>query len=119
MLIRAVLPAVILAGVTAPASAQDATVGPAFLVGRWGDNGDCTRPVIFRADGTFLTHQGGEGQWSLRGDRLTMSGAQGIIVLRITARGRDRLAIINPDGSRGSSQRCPAAEAKVSSGAPI
>ena len=108
MLSRAALLFVLACGLVAPALAQRITLTPAFLVGRWGDNGDCTRPVIFRADGTFRTLQGGEGQWSLRGDRLTMSGDRGITVLRVSALGRGRLAIVNPDGSRGTSQRCPA-----------
>lgn len=96
------------AALAAPALAQRITLTPAFLVGHWGDGGDCTRPVVFRADGTFRTHQGGEGRWSLRRDRLTMSGDRGVTMLRVSALGRGRLAIVNPDGSRGNSQRCPA-----------
>lgn len=108
MLNRAALLIGLACGLAAPAVAQRIALTPAFLVGRWGDNGDCTRPVVFRADGTFRAFQGGEGQWSLRGDRLTMSGDRGITVLRVSALGRGRLAIVNPDGSRGTSQRCPA-----------
>ena len=100
-----------LAALPAAALAQSGrapTATAAFLVGRWGDGGDCTRPVVFRADGTFRAHQGGQGNWALRGDRLTMSGDRGITVLRIRALDRSRLAIVNPDGTRGTSQRCPA-----------
>jgi hypothetical protein len=107
VLSRAALALGLAAGLIAPAVAQRIALTPAFLVGRWGDNGDCTRPVVFRADGTFRTIQGGEGQWSLRRDRLTMTGERGLTVLRVTALGRGRLAIVNPDGSRGTSQRCP------------
>jgi len=105
---RAALFAGLAAMLAAPAAAQRIVVTPGYLVGRWGDNGDCTSPVIFRSDGTFLTSEGGEGNWSLRGDRLTMSGNRGIMVLRVRALDRGRLAIVNPDGSRGTSQRCPA-----------
>lgn len=99
--------AVALAGPALAQSARTPALTPAFLVGRWGDGGDCTQAVVFRADGTFRTHQGGEGNWALRGDRLTMSGQRGITTLRIRVLGHARLAIVNPDGSRGTSQRCP------------
>ena len=111
MLNRALLLACLLSELAGPALAQSGrppALTPAFLVGRWGDGGDCTRPVVFLADGTFRTSEGGQGNWSLRGDRLTMSGDRGITVLRLTVLGRGRLAIVNPDSTRGTSQRCPA-----------
>lgn len=81
---------------------------PAFLVGRWGDNGDCARFVIFRGDGTFRSFSGGEGSWRLARDRLTMTprGARAS-VLRASVISQTRIAIVNPDGTRGESQRCP------------
>lgn len=108
MLSRAMLALALSLAVAVPATAQRVTLTPSLLVGRWGDNGDCTQPVVFRADGTFRTSEGGVGQWSLRGDQLTMRGNRGTTVLRVTAIGRSRLLIVNPDGSRGTSQRCPA-----------
>ena len=111
MLSRAGLSVLLAAALCAPAVAQSGrppALTPAFLVGRWGDGGDCTRPVVFLADGTFRTAEGGQGNWSLRGNRLTMSGNRGITVLRVTVLGGGRLAIVNPDGTRGTSQRCPA-----------
>ena len=110
MLSRAALLACLLSGLAGPVLAQSGrapVLTPAFLVGRWGDGGDCTRPVVFLADGTFRTSEGGQGNWSLRGNRLTMSGNRGIMVLRVTVLGGGRLAIVNPDGTRGTSQRCP------------
>jgi hypothetical protein len=81
-------------------------VAPARLLGRWGDNGDCAKDVIFRGDGTFRSYTGGEGRWRLAGDRLTMTGANGAFVLIVRRIARDRLRIVNPDGSIGFSQRC-------------
>lgn len=79
---------------------------PAQLVGRWGDNGDCSKDVIFRGDGTFRSYTGGEGSWRLAGERLTMSGESGSFVLIVRLIAPDRIRILNPDGSVGISQRC-------------
>ena len=96
--------------IAAPAMAQRVPpLTPAFLVGRWADNGDCARFVIFRGDGTFRSHAGGEGTWRLVRDRLTMTPRGGrASVLRASVIAQTRIAIVNPDGSRGESQRCPA-----------
>ena len=83
-----------------------AAITPARLLGRWGDNGDCSKDVIFRGDGTFRSYNGGEGSWRLAGERLTMTGASGSFVLIVRPVDRDRLRITNPDGSIGISQRC-------------
>lgn len=103
---RAALAALLLA---APATAQRVPpLTPAFLVGRWTDNGDCARFVIFRGDGTFRSHAGGEGTWRLARDRLTMTPRGGrASVLRASVISQIRIAIVNPDGTRGESQRCP------------
>ena len=77
-----------------------------FLVGRWGDNGDCTKFVIIRSDGTFLSYTGGEGSWRLTGDRLVFSGANGDHVMQVRREGNGTLIITNPDRSIGRSQRC-------------
>jgi hypothetical protein len=88
---------------TGPAAAA---ITPTRLLGRWGDNGDCSKDVVFRGDGTFRSFNGGEGSWRLAGERLTMAGASGTFVLIVRLIGRDRLRITNPDGSIGLSQRC-------------
>jgi hypothetical protein len=94
----------------APAMAQRMPpLTPAFLVGRWTDNGDCARYVIFRSDGTFRSYGGGEGTWRLVRDRLTLTSRGGRpAILRATVLAQGRIAIVNPDGTRGVSQRCPA-----------
>ncbi len=82
-------------------------VTAAELIGRWGDNGDCTKDVVFHADGAFTSYTGGGGRWSLTGDRLVLTGPGGEYVMRVRwdADG-ERLIIANPDGSIGTSQRC-------------
>ena len=91
---------------TAP-PARAARVTAAELVGRWGDNGDCARFVVFRADGAFLSYTGGEGRWSLSGDRLVMTGSKGSFTRRVERINRTSIRITNPDGTVGTSQRCP------------
>jgi hypothetical protein len=89
-----------------PGIAPERPVTAAALVGRWGDNGDCTKDVIFRADGTFLSYTGGEGRWVLNGDRLALTGPGGEFVMRVRWGEDGRLVVTNPDGSVGMSQRC-------------
>lgn len=78
----------------------------AVLVGRWGDNGDCSKDIVFNADGTFASYTGGTGRWSLDGDIMTMSGSGGTFQVRVQAIDANRMMIQNPDGSVGTSQRC-------------
>lgn len=87
------------------AQAGDAPT-PAMLVGRWGDNGDCSKDIVFNADGTFRSYTGGSGGWSLEGDVMTMSGAAGTFQVRVSILNGNQLLIGNPDGSIGTSQRC-------------
>jgi hypothetical protein len=79
---------------------------PASLLGRWADHGDCSKAVIFRGDGTFLSYAGGEGTWRLAGNRLTMTGSGGNVVVTVRRLPGNRLEIRKPDGSVGISQRC-------------
>jgi hypothetical protein len=91
-----------------PAAAADAaqtTPTPAMLVGRWGDNGDCSKDITFNADGTFTSYTG-SGRWTLDGDRMTMTGAAGPFEVRVSIANDDTLIIGNADGSYGLSQRC-------------
>jgi hypothetical protein len=81
-------------------------ITPTRLLGRWGDNGDCSKDVIFRGDGTFRAYNGGEGSWRLAGERLTMTGENGSSVLIVRMIDRNHIRITNPDGSIGISQRC-------------
>jgi hypothetical protein len=87
-------------------AAAPAALTPARLLGRWGDNGDCAKYVIFRGDGTYRSYNGGEGSWRLAGDRLTMTGGHGTFVLTARLIEGNRLLIANPGVSVGISQRC-------------
>lgn len=79
---------------------------PAQLVGRWGDNGDCSKDIVFAADGTFRSYTGGAGRWSLDGDVMTMTGANGAFQVRVSILNGNQLLIGNADGTVGISQRC-------------
>ena len=77
-----------------------------FLVGSWGDNGDCNAVITYNADGTFQMRDGSTGRWTLEGDRLTMSGERGDFAVQV-AKGNDhQLLVGQPDGGFGISQRC-------------
>ena len=103
----------------APAQTTEADIGkpagaaqagdpptPAQLVGRWGDNGDCTKDIVFNADGTFRSYTGGSGTWSLDGDVMTMTSTAGTFQVRTTILNGNQLLVGNPDGAIGISQRC-------------
>jgi hypothetical protein len=77
-----------------------------FLVGRWGDNGDCSKDVTLNADGSFTSYSGGEGQWSLEGTTMRMAGKQSTQALQLELIDQNTIRITNPDGSVGTSQRC-------------
>src|SRR5262249_49532280 len=78
------------------------------LVGRWGDNGDCTHGTTFSEDGSFYSDStGGRGQWTLEGDALTMTGKGGEFHMTLQWIDADHTRVTNQDGSIGMSQRCP------------
>lgn len=77
-----------------------------MLVGRWGDNGDCTKDITFAEDGTYRSYTGGAGTWSLTGDVMTMAGPGGAFQVRVSILNGNQLLIGNPDGTIGISQRC-------------
>jgi hypothetical protein len=93
------------AAAPAAGAASDAPT-PAMLVGRWGDNGDCSKDIVFNADGSFASYTGGSGRWTLNGDRMTMTGAAGTFEVRVAIANQNTLIIGNADGSYGLSQRC-------------
>ncbi len=114
---RAIITAVALALLAAGANAQSdkgaVQIAPAnqlsvdFLIGSWGDNGDCKAPVVLNGDGTFvMAATGGQGQWQLNENRLIMAGQGGIFELRVAIIDQSTLQITNPDNSVGVSQRC-------------
>lgn len=90
----------------APARPAADTIDAGFMIGRWGDNGDCTKDIVINSDSTFRSYTGGEGRWSLRGNTLSLSGDNGTFDMRLELINHDTLRITNPDGSVGTSQRC-------------
>lgn len=79
---------------------------PERLVGRWSDSGDCAKYVVFRSDGTFRAHTGGEGSWRLVRGRLTMTGGGAARELTVRRLDLTTLEVVHPDGSIGRSRRC-------------
>lgn len=77
-----------------------------FLIGAWSDSGDCSTTVAFTADGGYATADGAEGQWSLAGDTLTLSGEAGATRLTIIPIDRNTMEVIGEDGSHDRSTRC-------------
>lgn len=114
ILLPAIAAALLASGPVAPALAQGGKPGLHALqpvtaddiIGRWGDNGDCAKDVIFHADGTFESYTGGGGRWSLNGDRLVLDGPGGTFEMQVRWGDGGQLIITNPDGSLGTSQRC-------------
>ena len=88
----------------APAAAAPA-VDRALMIGRWTDNGDCSVATDFAEDGQFRTSSGAGGQWTLAGDRLTLSG-ETTLTVQVIAIDRNTIELVNSDGSRGRSTRC-------------
>ena len=90
------------------AASQAAGAAPTreFIVGRWGENGDCAKDLTINADGTFTSYSGMSGHWTLEGDGLSLEGESGSFLLRVAAGPNDTLMIGQPDGGFGSSQRC-------------
>ena len=76
-----------------------------FLMGRWTDNGDCSKAIEFGQDGTFRNADGSGGLWNLEGDRLTLTGSS-TATIRVSPVDQDTITVINPDGSLGRSTRC-------------
>ncbi|MEQ1491304.1 MAG: hypothetical protein ABL932_12225 [Terricaulis sp.] len=77
-----------------------------FIVGRWGENGDCAKDLTINADGTFSSYSGMSGHWTLEGDGLNLDGESGSFALRVATGPNDTLMIGQPDGGFGSSTRC-------------
>jgi hypothetical protein len=88
------------------ASLRSAAVDPGFLIGSWSDTGDCATTIAFTADGAFATADGSEGQWSLMGDTLTLTGEGGARTLTIVPIDRNTMEVIGEDGSHDRSTRC-------------
>jgi hypothetical protein len=93
----------------APPPSQDGAAGgfdPAMLVGRWGDNGDCSQPIELFANGTFRGANGSTGNWRVSGNRLTMSGSSRSLTMQLLEVTPRRVRVRDSNGNVGVSTRC-------------
>jgi hypothetical protein len=89
---------------SADAGSGGAALDRAYMVGRWTDDGDCSATTEFRADGTFLFPWGDTGQWTLDGDRLTLTGNTSPFTIRVID--RDTLERTAAGGAPHRATRC-------------
>ena len=94
------------AGQPGAAAPSRVSVDRNFLIGTWSDAGDCSTAVAFASDGGYATADGLEGQWTLAGDRLTLSGDAGATTLTIIPIDRNTMEVIGEDGAHDRSTRC-------------
>ena len=87
------------------ASTATATAGAAptrdYVVGRWGEEGDCTLAIDFRADGTT---DGPFGNWTLEGNQLTMADNPQAMTVRVVD--PDTMSSVGADGRTRRLTRC-------------
>jgi len=81
------------------------TLDRAYILGRWGDDGNCSDAIVFNTDGRWVAANGATGLWNLAGDRLTVTGNQ-TLTLQIVPVDQNTMTVVNPDGSLGRSERC-------------
>lgn len=90
-----------------PAPPQN-TVPESPLVGRWADTpAECTNPIEIFGNGTVRASDGSRGHWRREGDRLTFNLGNRSFAFTITSMARDRIGLIDPNGERSESVRCP------------
>ena len=76
------------------------------LFGDWADDRSCKQVTRLRPDGTFVADNGGEGEWVLAGNVLTLAVPDGDVVFRIQSLEGDTVTLVGADGSVGRSYRC-------------
>ena len=81
-------------------------IDPSMLVGRWGDNGNCSQVIEFFANGTFRAANGGTGNWRIDGDRLTMFNGNRRVTLRLRSVTARMVLAEDSNGNVGQSVRC-------------
>jgi len=86
-------------------ASSSTTLDRTFLMGRWTDNGDCSKAIEFAQDGTFHNADGSGGLWNLEGDSLTLTGSS-TATIRVSPVDQNTITVINSDGSLGRSTRC-------------
>ncbi len=77
---------------SATAPAAGGSVDEAFLIGRWGRDGDCSQTLEFRAGGAAFPPEG--SRWSMAGNVVTVTTPGGQPEPRTVARvGNDRMTV--------------------------
>jgi len=80
------------AGNSAAPAPTGAPVDEAFLIGRWGREGDCNQTLEFRAGGAAFPPEG--SRWSMAGNVVTVTTPGGQPEPRTVARtGNDRMTV--------------------------
>jgi hypothetical protein len=91
----------------APAPAPS-PVAASPLVGRWADAGaSCTNAVEIFGNGVFRAVDGSRGHWRVEGDRLRINVGERVYNFQLVSVTRDRIDVIDGNGQRGASVRCP------------
>jgi hypothetical protein len=86
--------------------AATGAIDPSMIVGRWGDNGNCAQVIQFMANGTFRAPNGGQGNWRLAGDRLTMFAGARSATFRLRSVTPQRIVAEDSSGQLSQSTRC-------------
>jgi hypothetical protein len=93
-------------GGAVPASSSGAVqLDRTYMMGRWTDDGDCSKVIEFTQDGRFIAANGGTGLWNLDGNQLTMT-ARDTATIRVSPIDQNTMTVINANGSLGRSTRC-------------
>ncbi len=80
-------------------------VDEAFLIGRWGREGDCNQTLEFRAGGAAFPPEG--SRWTMAGDVVTVTTPGGEPEPRTVARaGADRMIVSGGEGPPLTLTRC-------------
>lgn len=93
-------------GAIPAASGAGMPIARPALFGDWADDQSCKQVTTLRPDGTFVAANGGEGEWTLAGDVLTLAVPDGNVVFRIRSLEGDVVMLAGADGSIGRSYRC-------------
>ena len=103
----AAAPAAPAAGNAAGSAAAPASTGPvdqAFLVGRWGVNGDCSQVMEFKADGTASPPDG--STYTISGDTVTVTNPGGPPDPKTVTRTGDDAMTVSGGGTSMNMTRC-------------
>lgn len=93
------------AGNSAAPAPTGAPVDEAFLIGRWGREGDCNQTLEFRAGGVAFPPEG--SRWSMAGNVVTVTTPGAQPEPRTVARmGTDRMTVSGGEGTPLTLTRC-------------